>query len=79
MCLNNSYQLNYTKDAHAHTLKLYVDRVRVCLVFICHFVAIEQLQSCQEGFHSMRLVSVCLCLVRIVEVTCFRFVSLCMV
>jgi len=39
------------------TLKLYVDRVRVCLVFICHFVAIEQLQSCQEGFHSMRLVS----------------------
>jgi len=61
------------------TPKLYVDCVRVCLVFICHFVAIEQLQSCREGLYSMRLVSVYLCLVRIVEVMCFSFVSLCMV
>jgi hypothetical protein len=42
------------------TVKLYVEMVCVCLVFICHFVAIEQLQ--------LRLVSVYLCLVRIVEV-----------
>jgi hypothetical protein len=41
----------------------------VC-VFGLHlpFRSIEQLQSCKEGFCSMRLVSVYLCLVRIVEV-----------
>jgi hypothetical protein len=47
------------------TVKLCVDCARVC---ICHFVASEQLQSSKQGLYSMRLVSVYLCLVRIVEV-----------